>query len=120
MIPILFMIANAFAALVLLLTMIGCISQHQLKLDVSMGLSMAVSFGFIFLVVMISLLHPLFFLFYAAILVAAVLFLFRPAEHGFWFAVCFTLVCGLFWSEMVAWFIFVHMFGPQGEDEPRD
>jgi hypothetical protein len=117
MIDILFMTLNGFAALVLLLSMVGYISRYQLKLDMPMILSMLTSFTFISLAVMISLFHPLFFAFYAVVMAGSMLFLFRPLQYGIGFTTCFALVCAMFWSETIAWIIFVNMFVTEGKDE---
>jgi hypothetical protein len=113
-----FVVANIFASLILMLTMIGSIAAQKIKMDIATILSIMISYVFIAICVGLSIMHPWVFLLYAVSITGTMLFWIRPAKEEFLFASILTIACFFFWSEMIALMIFNMLFvKPMDENE---
>lgn len=120
MITILFIVAQFFATLVLLMTVFGNIRLHNIRLTGQILLSMIVSIAFVVLITLISLAHPWIYAFYGVACAGSMLFAMQHDTSTIAYSVLFSLVCVLFWSQMVALMIFNLMFVVPEIDEDHE
>lgn len=120
MLSVIFIVANIFASLILLLTMLGSIHSRKIKLDAATLASLAISYVFIGLCVALSVMHPLLFLIYGGGMAAMFLVFLRPDREDMGLAILTTLAGFLFWPQMTALLIFNRLFTPKEENESRD
>jgi hypothetical protein len=119
MLAVIYIVANIFASLVLLLTMLGSIHTRKITIDAAAIASMAVSYVFIGICVALSIMHPLLFLIYGGGVAGTMLLFLRPDKEEFLLGALTTLAGFVFWPEMVALVIFNRLFTPKA-DESRD
>jgi hypothetical protein len=120
MFAILFMIANFFATLFLVIALIGNIQSHKLQINMQMILSILISISFIFLITCIGLLHPLFFAFWGMLTAGSLLFLFRADNQDWAYNILLAITTWAFWPQMVAFISFQMMFVEQTEPSEKD
>jgi hypothetical protein len=119
MLAVIFIVANVFASLFLLLTMFGSIQTRQIKVDAAAIASIAISYVFIGICVMMSIAHPLLFLCYGVCVAGMLLMFLRPDKEEIGLAALTVLFGFLFWPETIALIIFNRLFTPK-EDEAGD
>jgi len=113
---VLFIVAQFFATLLLLMTIFGTAKNNNIKIDSSVMLSMMVSLTFIVLITLLSLAHPWIYLFYGLACAGSALFLMRQGLTSIGYAIVFAAMCFLFWGQMIALLIFDLMFVVPQED----
>lgn len=107
---VLFIIAQFFALLALLLTIFGSAKMHNIVFDINILLSIAVSIMFIVLITIISIHHPWVYIFYGISCAGSMLFMMQHDKSNIGYSIFFAVICLLFWAQMLALMIFNLMF----------
>lgn len=120
MLVITYIVANIFASLFLLLTMIGSIAAKQIHLDIATVLSIIISYVFIGICISLSIAHPWLFLLYGFGTAGIMLLFLRPEREEIGIATITIIASFLFWPEMIALMIFNSLFHPKDSGESGD
>jgi hypothetical protein len=106
MISLLYVIANFFASLFLLIAILGSIQANKTKIDIQLVLSVLIGFCSIFLAVGFGMIYPLWSLIWGFLVAGGLIMMFKPEKQPFSYNLMLGMVSWLFWSQMLVFLIF--------------